>query len=144
MSQEPMTPDVVELVRGAFEAVNRGDLDTVMSLFAPVAVVDLSQRELPSFEGVSAIRSFLEDWIHSYEELRWELEEVMDLGDGVVFGVVHQNARPTGSAGYVRQREGWVWVWVEGLIVRMATYSDIDEARAAAERLAHERAQADA
>ena len=139
MSQEPMTPDVVELVRGAFEAVNRGDLDTVMSLFAPNAVVDLSQRELPSFEGVSAIRSFLEDWIGSYEELRWELEEVMDLGDGVVFGVVHQNARPAGSARYVRQREGWVWVWVESLIVRMTTYSDIDEARAAAERLAKER-----
>jgi ketosteroid isomerase-like protein len=136
MSQESTTPDLVELVRGAFEAVNRGDLDAVMSLFAPDAVVDLSQRELPSFEGVSAIRGFLEDWIGSYEEFRWELEEVMDVGDGVVFGVVHQNARPTGSAGYVRQRSGWVWVWVEGLVVRLTTYGDIDEARAAAERLA--------
>ena len=139
MGEESTTPDLVELVRRQFEAVNRGDVDGVMSLLAPDAVVDLSQRELPSFDGVSAIRGFLEDWIGSYEELRWELEEVMDVGDGVVFGVVQQNARPAGSAGYVRQREGWVWLWVEGLVVRLTTYGDIDEARAAAERLAEER-----
>ena len=48
--------------------------------------------------------------------------------------MVQQNARPTGSAGYVRQRAGWVWVWVEGLIV----LAEIDQARAAAERLAEE------
>jgi hypothetical protein len=29
--------------------------------------------------------------------------------------------------------------WVEGLIVRVAVYDDVDEARAAAERLAEER-----
>src|SRR3954447_13144378 len=37
-----------------------------------------------------------------------------------------------------QQREGWVYVWVGGLIARL-TASDIDEARAAAERLAEER-----
>src|SRR5262249_53363876 len=129
MSQESTTPELDELVRRQNEAVNRRDFDAVMSFFAADAVVDLSHWELPSFEGVSAIRDFLEDWIGSYEELRWELEEVMDLGDGVVFGVVHQNARPGGSAGYLRQREGWVWIWVEGLIVRLETYTDIDEDR---------------
>jgi hypothetical protein len=41
----------------------------------------------------------------------------------------------------VQQREGWVWVWVDGLITSHTTYpeADIDEARAAAERLAQER-----
>jgi ketosteroid isomerase-like protein len=136
MSREPMTPDLLELVRRQFETVNRGDLDAVMSLWAPDAVLDLSQRELPSCEGVSAIRRFLEDWIGSYEEIEWESEEILDLGNGVVFGVVHQNARPTGSTGSVRQREGWVWVWVEGLVARLTTSGDIDKARAAAERLA--------
>jgi hypothetical protein len=32
--------------------------------------------------------------------------------------------------------------WVEGMIVRTTVYADIDEARAAAERLAQERANA--
>ena len=91
------------------------------------------------FEGRAAIRSFIEDWFGTYEELDFGLEEVRDLGKGVVFAVVTQNGRPVGSAGHLRQREGWVYVWVRGLIERLATYGDVDEARAAAERLAEER-----
>ena len=82
--------------------------------------------------------SFIEDWFGTYEELEFGLEEVHDLGNGIVFAVVIQDGRPVGSAGHVRQREGWVYVWVGGLIARF-TVSDIDEARAAAERLAEER-----
>jgi hypothetical protein len=55
-----------------------------------------------------------------------------------VFAVVVQNGRPAGSPGRLRQREGWVVVWVGGLIARL-TISEVDEARAAAERLAEER-----
>ena len=65
------------------------------------------------------------------------LEEVRDLGNGVVFAVVIQDGRPVGGAGHLRQREGWVFLWVRGLIARLTT-SEIDEARAAAERLAQE------
>jgi hypothetical protein len=73
-----------------------------------------------------------------YEELVYELEEVRDLGEGVVFAVVTQNGRLVGSAGHVQQREGWVYLWVRGLLARLTIY-DVDEARAAAERLAAER-----
>jgi uncharacterized protein (TIGR02246 family) len=141
MSEESTTPDVVELTHRANEAANRRDFDALLSFFAPDAVLDLSHRGMPSVEGVAAIRDFFEDWFQAYEEFAVELEEVHDLGNGVVFAVVRQNARPAGSAGRVRQREGWVLVWVEGLTVRMTTYGDIDEARAAAERLAEEQAQ---
>ena len=36
-------------------------------------------------------------------------------------------------------RSGWVVTFVDGLIVRSASYKDPDEARVAAERLAEER-----
>jgi hypothetical protein len=39
----------------------------------------------------------------------------------------------------VEQRRGWVAVFVEGLISRLTVYADIDDARAAAERLAESR-----
>jgi hypothetical protein len=55
-----------------------------------------------------------------------------------VLAVVLQEARPAGIANRVQQREGWVYVWVGGLIARL-TASDIDEARDAAERLAESR-----
>ena len=137
MTEESTTPDPVELVGRAFEAANRRDLDAVASSFAEDATFD--GRALGDhFEGRAAIRSFIEDWFGAYEELEFGLEEVRDLGKGVVFAVVTQNGRPVGSAGHVRQREGWIYVWVGGLIAQF-TISDIDEARAAAERLAQER-----
>jgi hypothetical protein len=70
--------------------------------------------------------------------LEFKLEEVDDLGNGVVLAVVFQEGRPAGIAGHVQQREGWVYVWVGRLIARLTVYA-IDEARAAAERLAQER-----
>jgi hypothetical protein len=39
---------------------------------------------------------------------------------------------------FVERRVAAVAVWADGLIERLTTYTDIDEARAAAERLAEE------
>jgi uncharacterized protein (TIGR02246 family) len=137
MLEESTTPDMVELVRRQAEAANRRDLDAATSSFAPDAVFH-GRVAGDHYEGRAAIRSFLEDWFGTFEELEFGLEEVRDLGQGVVFAVVTQNGRLVGSAGRVRQREGWVYVWVGGLIAHLTTY-DLDEGRAAGERLAEER-----
>jgi ketosteroid isomerase-like protein len=139
MSDESTIPDPVELVRRQWEAADRGDLDALVSLCPPDGVYDPSPTGLGVFEGPAAIRGFLEDWWGAFEERRYELEEVRDLSNGVAFAVVRQDARPTGSAGYIRAREAYVYEWVDGLIARVTICLDIDEARAAAERLAQER-----
>jgi ketosteroid isomerase-like protein len=137
MSEESTTPDPVELVRKHVEALDRGDLDGMMSSVAEDGVLD--GRGAGTFsEGHAAIRSFAEDWLGGYEELEYELEEASHLGGGVVFAVVIQDGRLVGSPGRIRQREGWVYVCVGGLIARLTTY-DVDEGRVAADRLAEER-----
>ena len=137
MTDESTTPDLVALMGWAFEAANRRDLDAAASSFAEDGTFDGRGVGGP-FEGRAAIRSMLEEWFAAYEALEFGLEEVRDLGNGVVFAVVVQNGRLAGSAGHLRQREGWVCVWVGGLIARLAIY-EVDEGRAAAERLAKER-----
>lgn len=135
MSEECTIPDLAELTRLAFEAVNRRDIDAVMSFFAPDAF--LAGFEV--VEGRAAIRGFLDEWFGSFAELRFEVEEFVVLDDGVVLAVVSQEGRPVGVDGQVHQREGWAIHWsADGLIVRLTTDNDIDEARAAAERLAQE------
>jgi ketosteroid isomerase-like protein len=135
MSEECTIPDLAELTRLAFEAVNRRDIDAVMGFFAPDAF--LAGFEV--VEGRAAIRGFLDEWFGSFAELRFEVEEFVVLDDGVVLAVVSQEGRPVGVDGQVHQREGWAIHWsADGLIVRLTTDNDIDEARAAAERLAQE------
>ena len=138
MSEKSTTPDLVEGVRRAFEAANRRDLDAVIRFFASDGVFAGRGVGGP-FEGRAAIRSTFDDWFGAFEELEFKLEDARELGNGVVFAVVVQEGRPAGSAGHggLLQREGWVFLWERGLIARLSTY-DIDEARAAAERLAEE------
>jgi ketosteroid isomerase-like protein len=136
MSEESTNPDVVERTRRALGAATRHDLDTYMAFYAPDAVWDLSDTGIGIFEGVAAIRSFLEDWWGTWGDHVAEVEEIVDLGHGVVFSPVREEGRLIGSGGHVEQRRGWVVLWAHGLIERQAAYLDIDEARAAAERLA--------
>jgi len=141
MSEEPTTLSGVELTRRAYEGFSRRDqdLDAVMRDYDDDSVFDLSPAGMGSFRGVAAIRGVPEDWIAAYEEYEIEPEDLLDIGNGVVFAVICQNARPAHSTGNVRFHHGNVFVWEEGVIARVIDYNDIDEARAAAERLAEER-----
>jgi ketosteroid isomerase-like protein len=143
MSQESTTPDPVERWQKAAEAYARRDLDTAMRHFAPDAVWDFSSAGFGSFEGVAAIRSFLEDWLDAYEEYEYKQEEGQDLGNGVLFVVATLGGRPAGGAGGVQERWSYTVTWADGMVERVVVSQDIEKARAAAERLAESRAQAD-
>ena len=110
-----------------------------MSFAAPNAVWDMSPMGIGTFEGPTAIRSFLEDWLGSYERYEDEQEEGLDLGNGVVFVVSRLDARPVGSPGRVQERWSFTVLWVAGMVMRVTGRNDIDEARAAAESLAARR-----
>jgi ketosteroid isomerase-like protein len=98
--------------------------------------MDLSDAGFGAFEGVEAIRSFLEDWFGAFEYYRVDVEEAVDLGGGVTFVAVNATGRPAGMDGSVQQRRGWIARWSSGKVVRAASYLDLDQAREAAQRLA--------
>ena len=138
MSQESTTPDLVELTRRAVEARNAGDIDAAMSFCAHDAVYDARRVGL-RLEGREAIRGFLEQWSSVYEEVKIEVQEGRDLGHGVMFTVISQHGRLPNTTAWVQEAFPSVSIWADGLIQHTASYLDIDEARAAAERLAEER-----
>jgi hypothetical protein len=61
------------------------------------------------------------------------------LGDAVVLTISTQVARLLGSSEHVRQHNAFVFRFDHRMVERWTSYGDIDEARAAAERLAEER-----
>jgi ketosteroid isomerase-like protein len=138
MPQESTTPDLPDVWRRSVEAAESRDLDTLMSFYASDAVWE-AMMGLGTHEGTATIRRFFEDWLGAYEEFEVEVEEILDLGNGVAFGVVVQRGRPVGSTGRVELRYAATSIWVDGMIARQTNDIDIDEARAAAERLAQER-----
>jgi len=140
MSEESTTSDLVERTRRSLEAGALGELDAATRFFAREALWEVPALGT-SLQGLTAIRGFLEDWLRAFEQFEIELPEVLDLGNGVVFALARTDALPQGGVGSTRLREVFVYVvvWIEGEITRVTVYPDIDEARAAAERLAEER-----
>ena len=138
MPEESTTPDLVGLVRRLDEAANRLDFDAAVSFYAPDAVWE-GRAPGMTFEGRTAIRGFWEDATAAYVEFELQRQEILNLGNGVIFGVERTSGRLIGSTGRLEFRFAIVAVWEEGLIVRITMYTDIENARAAAERLAESR-----
>jgi ketosteroid isomerase-like protein len=139
MAEESTTPDLIRLVHQSVEAGNQRDLDATLEPFAPGAVWDMSAFGMGVFHGRRAIRAFLEDWYGTFAEVKQDAEEIRDLGGGVTIAVIVQGGRPPGAEGRVQFRYASVTTWKDGLAVRITIYTDIDQGRAAAKRLAEER-----
>ena len=138
MPDESTTPNLVEIMRRRFEALNKHDIDAVMSFFAPNAILDVGSLGLHEV-GANAIRAFTEDWWGSYEEYENAPEEIVQVGEDIVLVSTTLAGRLPGSSETLRLHGGYLYEFQDGLIVRWAIYPGIDEARAAAERLAEER-----
>ncbi|HME02315.1 MAG TPA: nuclear transport factor 2 family protein [Solirubrobacteraceae bacterium] len=139
MSEESTTPDLVELTRRAIESVGHRDLDAGMSMYGPDSVWDVSAMGIGVYTGVARIRREMESWIGAFGNLEVQIEEIPDLGNETTFSVVAQSGCPVGSSGKVHMRFASITQWADQIIVRVTAYTNIDEARAAAERLAEER-----
>lgn len=135
--KESRTPDLVERVRVLLDLGDRGDWGAAMEFFAPNAVW-VAIDALETFRG-QAIRDFWMEWYAPYEDVRIEMLETVDLGNGVVMAVIRQSGRLGEAPSRIQQDAVLVYEWSQGLIERVTTYVDPDEARAAAVRLAEER-----
>jgi ketosteroid isomerase-like protein len=139
MTEESTTPDLVELTRQCFETATRLDFDSMISLYDPDRIAwDVRPMGLGLYEGEAAVRAFAEEFLGTFEDYWAEVLDIEDIGNGVVNVIYHQEGRMPGSDALATARAALVYEWRDGLIVRMTSYIDIDEARAAAERLAKE------
>ncbi len=138
MPEESTTRDLVERVRQSVEPMNRRDFDAAITFYASDAVWDASSVGL-TFEGATAIRGVLEDWLANHSEWENIPQEVHDLGSGVTFTVALQRGRLAGSFASVQEQWSYTTLWEAGPISRVILRTDIYEAHAAAKRLAQER-----
>jgi uncharacterized protein len=127
-----MSEENVEIVRAAYDAFNRRDLDAALEHATPDAELDWSRGIGPN-AGVyklDQMRSFLADLTDTFESVRVEPDEFIEAGDHVVVP----------QTGYVRGREGveatarvsLVWTCRDGAIVRICLFQQKREALEAA------------
>jgi len=144
----------VEIVRRAIDSFSSGDADAFAQLTTPDVEwkVGLSAVEGEVFRGHDGVRAYFGRLKSAWDEFLFLAEEYRDLGD-VVLVLGRLRGRGRGGGVPVESPVGAVWDLRDGRIWRLRAYldpadaveaagypsTDIDEARAAAERLARER-----
>jgi ketosteroid isomerase-like protein len=91
--------EAVQIVRGAYDAYNRGDLDELMTYFAEDAVMDVPVLG-QIHRGQAAVRRSFEDYFEVVQDAHTEALEYIEDGDKLIVPVrLHGRLRHTGITG---------------------------------------------
>jgi ketosteroid isomerase-like protein len=129
-----MPEENVELLRRGYEAWNRGDTKTLEALWR--------DRLDPGFEldplyigqvykGVEGMRDMWADLGEIWEDFRFEVEDISDLGQHVLV-VGRISGRGAGSGVPITQRIVMLWTFEDAKAVYARSYASREEALAGA------------
>jgi ketosteroid isomerase-like protein len=129
-----MSQQNVEIVRRAYEAFNRGDIESVTADFAPEFEY-VATGAIPGVEGVflgpEGYRRFIEGFWSEFDNARLEVHESTEAGDQVLVSMTL-----TGRGKQSGVKASWpvwlVWTMRDGRIVRGQGFMSRDEALEAA------------
>ena len=127
-----MSQENVELVRAGYAAWARGDLEDVMDLIDENIVIagQITPDGKPA-QGREGLLANVKRVGEAFEELSYEPVELIDLGERVL---AHVRVSGTGREGIRAELKfGQLWTFKGGKAVRVANYTDWDDAVEAAE-----------
>jgi ketosteroid isomerase-like protein len=119
----------VETLRGAYEALNHGDVEGALGVLDEHAEWS-EHSDLPEagvYRGRDAIRTFLEQFLESWQHFNQETEELIP-GESCVLIMLRSRVRGKGSGVAVEARYAHLWTMEDGRGVRVDAYLDRDEA----------------
>ena len=120
-----MSEENVEIMRVAMEAFNRRDGERFGGLLASDAQIVPVRAALEGtvYRGPDAAAQYCAAVDETWDDLRWEVEEIRD-SDDCVLALGRIRGRGRGSGADIDARAGWVARFREGLITNFHTYAD--------------------
>jgi ketosteroid isomerase-like protein len=122
----------VDVVRGGYEAWNRGDLDAVRSIYAPDVTANAGPLWPAAGEvsGPEAIIQAFASILSTFEHSEIVPEEYVEHGDSVLVPTVWRGT-VAGSDGVIEQRLVAVYTFRGDQVIRLDYFPGMDEALAA-------------
>src|SRR5262245_53861096 len=128
-----MSEGNVEVVRGIFDAWNRGDFEAAWGLCDPQLAIDRSRSRVDSriYRGTEEVEQFWSDWRNTWASARWEIDEYIQAGDEVVvLGRFYGRGAESGAA--VEANVTQVMTVRNGKLIRGVLFQSRSEALQAA------------
>jgi ketosteroid isomerase-like protein len=132
-----MSQENVEVVRRIYDAAARRDDETPFEFYAEDIVWDLSNsgRSLlspqPIYYGHDGVRQAWRDGLSVFDEVDYELEELVDAGDRVL-AVIHEQEIGRASGAPVEAAHLAVWTLADGKVTQLQVFDDRHQALKAA------------
>ena len=128
-----MSEENVEIVRGIYASVARGEFETAYSSVHPeIEFHTYAQSpEAGIYHGKEAFREYNETLFAQFESLRIEVEELIDADDRVIV-VSTQHAVPKGGRQEIDVHMAELWTVRDSLLAERRSYSTKGEALEAA------------
>jgi ketosteroid isomerase-like protein len=131
-----MSEENVEAFKRAFDAINRRDVDGLLSEVDPEvewhgAILMAMGGRQTVHRGHEGVREWLRDLYETLSDFQAEYPEIRDLGDRAV-AIGRVRARGTASEAEIESPHGVVVEFKNGKAIRLRTYLDPKEALEAA------------
>jgi ketosteroid isomerase-like protein len=118
----------VEIVRSAFEAINRGDMDAALKDAAQDFEFDFSRSVGPQHGvfGRDEVPGLLGEFDGIWESVLREPDEFIEAGEQVVTPITSTHRGRDGIE--LQARVAMVWTISDGVITRVTFYQELQEA----------------
>jgi ketosteroid isomerase-like protein len=93
-----------------------------------------------TYHGFEGFQQWVSQWEEAWDEISYELGELVEVDEAVLVAPVHIVGRGAGSGVEIDRTFGWLYQWEDGLLVRFHVYPSTEDAVAAAQGLVRERA----
>src|SRR5215216_1667726 len=130
-----MSQENVEIVRGHIEAFQAQDAPRTLSFLDPHVVLDMSRIggiDSEAFYGHEALAEFVRRYAGTFEDYRYEVERLTDLGSGAVLAVLTEAGRGKGSGVPVHRSVATLYTVIDGRIARITHFPTEQDALEAA------------
>jgi ketosteroid isomerase-like protein len=132
-----MSSGNVELVQRVLGAYLTGDEDTLREMIPPDAEVygDPGIINAGTYHGYEGFQQWVRQWEEAWDEINYELLELIEVGDSFVVVPAHIVGKGAVSGLEIDSVFGWMYEFKDGKTARFHTYATVDDALKAARRL---------
>jgi ketosteroid isomerase-like protein len=129
-----MSKENMEVLRDQYAATNERDWSRALAYYAEDVVMTIPEGSYliaGTYAGREAVGEWFGDWFRTFaRDLRFEITELTELGDGSILLVADHLGRGRASGVEIHGNAVWVFRFRDGKITHLYGYRSRDEALA--------------
>jgi ketosteroid isomerase-like protein len=121
-------------------AYQQGDEESLRSMIHPEGEIFGAPEivNAGTYYGYEGFRKWVGQWEEAWEEISYDLGEIVEVDESTLVAPVHIIGRGAGSGVEIDRTFGWLYQWQDGRMIRYQVHPSVEEAIEAARKLVGE------